>query len=163
MKLYFVCHCVLNTCSKTRHSMDESYLAEEARRQQFLTRVLKNGDQLIQLPCPEFLQYGHCRWGHARSQFDNPFFREQCRQMLLPFVAQMQEYAAFPHEFHLEIVGIDGSPSCGVNSSFDGEGWGGESSVRCPAGSCHEKPGVFLSVLSQLLAERGLDIKITAL
>ena len=161
-RIYAVSHCILNTFSKTLHDMSEDYIAEENARRDFLEKVQKEGAMLIQLPCPEFLMYGGERWGHSRSQFDNPFYRESCRKILAPFVMQLEEYSRMGG-FSIEIVGIDGSPSCGVSRSFDAESYGGEMSrkdfsQRLKTGFLAEKPGVFMEVLSSMLAEKNIDI-----
>ncbi len=90
----------------------------------FLT--LCGTEDLLQLPCPELTLYGSIRWGHVKEQFDNVFFRAHCRRILEPLVEQLAEYAAHPERFRiLGIVGIDGSPSCGVSVTCRGR-WGGE-------------------------------------
>ena len=54
------------------------------------------------------------------------FFRKETERMLESFVMQIEEYLSSPERFELlGIVGIDGSPSCGVHSTYDGD-WGGE-------------------------------------
>lgn len=46
--------------------------------------------------------------------------------MLLPIVMQLEEYAAYPDRYDiLGVYGINGSPSCGVDYTYDGD-WGGE-------------------------------------
>lgn len=72
-KIVFVSHCALNTAAKVQRSAQEGEQEEKLRRE-FLHRVVDQGIQLIQLPCPEFTLYGASRWGHVKEQFDNPFF-----------------------------------------------------------------------------------------
>lgn len=163
--IYIVSHCVLNTASKTAHEQDDAYRAEEAARRAFVMRALQDGAQLLQLPCPELALYGAARWGHARAQFDTPFYRAAAREMLAPLVLQIEEYVRHPSRFRVRcVVGIDGSPSCGVTASFDGDGWGGEFSGgeglarRLATGHLAPRPGVFMEVLGELLRERGLEL-----
>ena len=165
-KILVVSHCILNTCSKVI-SYNEAEQKDEARhRRNLLEYVLKKDIQMIQLPCPEFIMYGTKRWGHVRDQFDNPFFRKQCRQMLEPIVLQLKEYAANPERFWLEgIVAIDYSPSCGYHVTCKGD-WGGELNgctglkqkletlVTVP------EPGVFMEELNNLLEEAKLMVPI---
>ncbi len=118
-------HCILNTCSKVEMDNAMEIQEEENLRTQFLKRVLDSGIQLIQLPCPEFTLYGSNRWGHVSEQFDNPFFRNHCKSILEPFFQQLQEYINHPNRYHIMgFVGIDGSPSCGINYTCSGP-WGG--------------------------------------
>ena len=88
-KIVFVSHCALNTAAKVQRSAQEGEQEEKLRRE-FLHRVVDQGIQLIQLPCPEFTLYGASRWGHVKEQFDNPFFRDHCRKILQPIIQQMK-------------------------------------------------------------------------
>ena len=152
-----VSHCILNTASQV--AQDESALAEEYTQR----------DELLQLPCPEFMLYGAHRWGHVKDQFDNPFFRAQCRSMLEPIMLQLQEYASEPERFCLlGITAVEGSPSCGASRTCRAADWGGEFDGKvCDdlATSVREasEPGVFMEVISKMLAENGLDIPLLSI
>ena len=163
-----VSHCILNTASKV--AQDESGLAEEYRqRDELLKTAIEKGVQLLQLPCPEFMLYGARRWGHVKDQFDNPFFRAQCRSMLEPIMLQLQEYASEPERFCLlGITAVEGSPSCGASRTCRAADWGGEfDGIVCDdlAASVREasEPGVFMEVISKMLAENGLDIPLLSI
>ncbi len=65
-KIVFVSHCALNTAAKVQRSAQEGEQEEKLRRE-FLHRVVDQGIQLIQLPCPEFTLYGASRWGHVKD------------------------------------------------------------------------------------------------
>ena len=123
-KIIFVSHCILNTASKVVLYNQEEIDAEEALRLEFVSTALKNGIQIIQLPCPEFTLYGSRRWGHVSDQFDNPFFRDHSRKILAPFIQQLKEYLSNDSFEVLGIVGIDGSPSCGVDYTCQGDWYG---------------------------------------
>ena len=91
-KILLVSHCLLNTASKLK-SYDESEMkAEDSLRKEIIKTAVDNDIHLLQLPCPEFLQYGYRRWGHTYDQFNNVFFRERCREMLQPVILQVKEY-----------------------------------------------------------------------
>lgn len=81
-KIIFTAHCLLNTAAKVVLYEKEDMAAEETLRRRFLSKAVNCGIQLVQLPCPEFTLYGACRWGHVSNQFDNPFFRNHCRELL---------------------------------------------------------------------------------
>ncbi|HBN96395.1 MAG TPA: hypothetical protein DDZ66_08835, partial [Firmicutes bacterium] len=82
---------------------------------------------------------------------------------------ELQEYLSHSEKFEvLGIIGIDGSPSCGVSYTCRGE-WGGElggrsdlqgiiSTVRLV-----ESAGVFIEVLQQLLVEAEIDLPLIGL
>lgn len=163
-KILFVSHCLFNDGTKLKNQNPTEMEEERREKRKLLHALLDAGIELVQLPCPEFILYGANRWGHASSQFDTAFFRNESKNMLKPFLLQIEEYSSHPERFEiLGIVGINGSPSCGVRFTYDGE-WGGEFS-----GNPHlqdtlaslkkeEKPGVFLKVFMEMLEERGYKI-----
>ena len=168
-EILIVSHCILNNAAKV--AQDESGLAEEyAQRNALMQASMDRGVQLIQLPCPEFILYGAKRWGHVKDQFDNPYFRAQCRVMLEPVMMQLEEYAGNSDRFSiLGIVSVEGSPSCGHALTCRGD-WGGEFDGReCengwPASSVRmtNEPGVFMEVLEMMLGEHRLDIRILSI
>ncbi len=125
LKIIFVAHCVLNTASKVVMYEEDEMEQEEKLRLKFVGKALELGVQLVQLPCPEFTLYGANRWGHVSNQFNNPFFRSHCRKIISPFIMELKEYLACPSRFEvLGIVGIDGSPSCGVNLTCSADWYG---------------------------------------
>lgn len=163
-QILLVSHCLLNTASKLKE-FDEAQIAdEEALRRKVLKKAVDQGIQLLQLPCPEFLQYGARRWGHTFDQFNNVFFRQRCREMLMPVLMQLKEYLENPNEFEIiGVLGIDGSPSCGVKYTCRAD-WGGEFSGRdvaeiIQACTLREGSGVLICVLREMLAENGIDLK----
>lgn len=169
--ILFVSHCILNTAAKVVLYNQAEIDAEEQLRRRFVGRALETGVQLIQLPCPEFTLYGPSRWGHTREQFDNPFFRAHCRRLLEPVVRQLQAYLDPREGMYyrvLGVVGIEGSPSCGVSRTCSGP-WGGELSGRGDlfeaVGQVHSTPGmgVLMEELSELLAQAGIDLPMVGL
>ena len=170
-KIIFVSHCILNTASKVVMYNQEEMDAEESLRLKFMQKVLEKGVQVIQLPCAEFTLYGAKRWGHVSNQFDNVFFREHCREILKPIINQLQEYLANPEFFEvLGIVGIDGSPSCGVDYTCKANWYGSFESRQGLQETLNEckminKPGIFMDVLKEMLKENGLEdkVKVTSL
>ena len=170
-KIIFVSHCILNTASKVVLYNQEEIDAEENLRKKFMHLAIDNNVQLIQLPCPEFTLYGANRWGHVSNQFDNVFFRNHCRKILGPILDQLKEYLAHQERFEiLGVVGIDGSPSCGVDYTCIGNWYGsfeGRQNLSETLSTCSlsKGSGVLMSVLKEMLEEEGLDkqIKITSL
>lgn len=161
--IMLVSHCILNSAAKVRQ--DEAGLREEyALREEFLRRVLAQNVQLIQLPCPEFVMYGTRRWGHVRSQFDHPFYRKTCRELLEPVLLQLQEYASAPEDFRLAaLVSVEGSPSCGWGLTCEAD-WGGELDGKKPAPvEMTPRPGVFMEIAAQMLRDNGTPIPICSL
>ncbi|MCY1151328.1 MAG: hypothetical protein OWP43_02775 [Sphaerochaetaceae bacterium] len=170
-KIIFVSHCILNVASKVVMYNKEEMEKEEALRKDFLNKAINNDVQIIQLPCPEFTLYGAKRWGHVSNQFDNIFFRNHCKRILTPIIEQIQEYLDNPQMFKLiGIVGIDGSPSCGVDYTCFGnwyESFEVREDLNQTLASCKfdKGNGVFIEVLRNMLSENKLDdrVKVTAL
>lgn len=170
-KIVFVSHCILNIASKVVMYNQEEMDAEESLRKKFVHLAIDNDIQLIQLPCPEYTLYGAKRWGHVSNQFDNVFYRKHCRNVLEPILDQLKEYLANEERFEvLGFVGIDGSPSCGVDYTCTGCWFGSfekRSNLQETLKSCRlsKGPGVFMDVLQEMLREEGLNeqIRITSL
>lgn len=169
-RIMFVSHCILNTLSKVSRSIPVELTSEEKARRTFLQSALETGVQLIQLPCPEFTLYGSSRWGHTKEQFDNPFFRDHCRHILNPYLQQMVEYLNHPEKFDvLAVVGVEGSPSCGVERTCSSDMWGGEFSGRedlketLASIKMAEEFGVFIEVLQQEMNKYDIYLPILAL
>lgn len=169
-KIIFASHCILNTASKVKLHDKAEIEKEESLRLLFVKTALEQGVQFIQLPCPEFIMYGASRWGHVSNQFDNPFFRDKSRTILEIFIQQLQEYLAHPKEFSvLGIVGIDGSPSCGVQYTCSGKQWGGDFSGRKNLESTLssvklvKSQGIFIQELQKLLSEKNISIPVVGL
>lgn len=167
-RILIVSHCLLNTASKVNSYKTEAMQAEEELRRRVVVQAVENGVQLVQLPCPEFLMYGMKRWGHVSDQFDNPFFRERCREILKPVLLQIREYAGNETETELlGILGIDGSPSCGVKYTCRGH-WGGEfggrdlSEAVGPV-SLAEGMGIFMEELREMLTKEKLSVRMEGL
>ena len=170
-KIIFVSHCILNTASKVVMYDQEEMDSEEKLRKQFLQKAIENDIHIIQLPCPEFTLYGANRWGHVSNQFDNIFFRTHCRKILLPIIEQLKEYLAHEDRFEiLGFIGIDGSPSCGVDYTCVADWYGSFESrpnlaETLAQGRLEKKPGILMAVLMEMLKEENLDgrIKVTSL
>ena len=166
-KIVFVSHCILNIASKVVMYNQEEMDAEEALRKKFMHLAIDNDIQLIQLPCPEYTLYGANRWGHVSNQFDNVFFRKHCRKILEPILDQLKEYLAHEDRFEvLGFVGIDGSPSCGVDYTCTGNWYGSfesRTNLQETLKSCglSKGPGVLMDVLKEMLKEEGLEDRIT--
>lgn len=170
-KIIFVSHCILNTAAKVQRNIPVEETQEEQVRREFLRQALQEGIQLIQLPCPEFTLYGASRWGHTREQFDNPFFRDHCRHVLQPILQQLCAYLQPELRERFEvigIVGIEGSPSCGVSKTCWGP-WGGEFSGRqdlhktLSEVSCRAGMGIMMEELSRMLEEQAISVPLIGL
>ncbi len=163
-KILITCHCFLNDAVKLMHQDMSEQSSEKRIKEKIIKRMMDNHVEILQLPCPEFMIYGSRRWGHASSQFDNPFFREYTKDMLKPYLLQIKEYISRPEVFELlGVLGIDGSPSCGVDFTYDGE-WEGEFSSHPDLQHSfesirkEEKSGVLIDVFREMLQDESIEI-----
>lgn len=167
-RIIFVSHCILNTASKVEQ--DEAGLEDEYReRRNLMGLALEKDIQIVQLPCPEFQIYGSRRWGHVKDQFDNPFYKERCNEMLEPFFLEMEEYCSRPDRFQiLGVVSVEGSPSCGHGLTCRGD-WRGEVETESRFREIRddlrmtEEPGVFMEILEEGLTARALKVPVLSL
>ena len=168
-KVLFVSHCILNTASKVVLYNQEEMEAEEKLRKEFLNLAINNDIHLIQLPCPEFTLYGAKRWGHVSNQFDNIFFKKHCRKILEPIIDQLKEYLDNENMFEvLGFVGVDGSPSCGVDYTCVGDWYGSfegrtDLDKTLATADLTKGSGVLFSVLKEMLKEENVNVKVSSL
>lgn len=153
-----ICHCLLNANAK----VPPLATCPGATLGPILP-LLEEGVGLAQLPCPETTILGLNRFGMTKEQYDQPAWRRMCREMLQASVDQLQAFARAGYEL-VGVVGVDGSPNCGVDRTCFGYR-GGEigapesdipgqlASLRMGAGS-----GVFIEELRTMLEARDLRL-----
>ncbi|SUY46717.1 Protein of uncharacterised function (DUF523) [Clostridium putrefaciens] len=157
-KICIVPHCFLNANSKV-----EGPCRYKAVLKPLVYALIERDYGIIQLPCPELTFYGIRRWGHVRNQFDNPYFRKHCREILEPIILQIKEYEANNYEVK-HIIGVNGSPSCGIDVSCGSNSWKGEISkienleYLKKDITYDNKPGIYMEEFIQLLKEEGIEI-----
>lgn len=157
-RILIVCHCILNANAKIRPLA--GYPGALAA---LLAPFLAEGVGLVQLPCPETVVLGMTRWGMSREQYDTPFLRRAFRRLLAPQVDSLAAFARDGCEL-LAVVGMDGSPSCGVFATCAGYE-GGELSGppedlarRLSHLAMVPGRGVYFSELAAMLVDRGLAV-----
>ncbi|MDT2850244.1 hypothetical protein P7H60_13905 [Vagococcus carniphilus] len=169
-KILYVAHCLLNPSAKLQ-SDEASLAAEDKLRKEVLIKAIEQDIHIAQLPCPEFTLYGPRRWGHVKDQFDNPFYKKHCVSILTPILDEMEAYYKEKSLFDIiGIIGVDGSPSCGVDCTYRSQCWMGEFSDRespleddlASIRRVDEK-GVFMAVLEEELKKRHLEIPLVGL
>jgi predicted secreted protein len=117
-KVALLSHCLLNQNSKP---------FMRARYPGAVTPVvevlLERGYALFQLPCPEVAFTGLNRWSAVIEQYDTPRYRRHCRQIAAQVVDQLAQYPRYGYRCLL--IGIDGSPTCGIRLTGSSENWRG--------------------------------------
>lgn len=161
-KIILVSHCILNSNSKV-----EGLSQYEGIFKEIVDIIYDKGIGVIQLPCPEMTMYGIKRWGHVKEQFDTLFFREACKEMLKPIIGQTKSYLDTGYEV-VGVVGIDGSPSCGVNFTCSGDWEGDDSSkddINHKIKDLKEvsSSGVFMEELKKYIEEYNISIPFVAI
>ena len=148
-KVAVVSHCLLNANVKVHGIATYAGLHPEA------LRLIAEGSGFVQLPCPETTFLGLKRWGMTREQYDTAAYRRHCRELLTPILDTLEELLR--DGCAVEIVGAEGSPSCGISTTC--VGWcGGEPDEGVGPAELAAGRGVFMEEFAGLLGSRGLDI-----
>jgi len=155
-KLIFVAHCLLNANSKVK-----DLASYPGAKTSVILPYLERGYGIIQLPCPETLYGGLNRWGMTYEQYDHATFRRFCIELLRPYVEQMRAYIDGGCVID-KIIGIAGSPNCGIFHTCRGYAGGGitpeaakrqQESLSIESGS-----GVFMEELKRMLQAENVCI-----
>lgn len=129
-KILIISHCLLNNAAKLQSNEDD-LKDEDDLRKEMLKIALEKDIQIFQLPCPEYTLYGPRRWGHSKNQFENPFYKSHCKKILSQIIDEIEGYYIENELYEiLAIVGVDGSPSCGIDYTYKSDLWMGEFSNR---------------------------------
>ena len=156
-----VCHCILNSNSKV-----EGLAEYEGALADVVKLLIEEDIGIIQLPCPELTSCGMRRWGMVKEQYDTPFYRDHCRKLFYPYFQQIEEYVTNSYEV-VGIIGMDGSPSCGVNKTCSAD-WKGEISNNphiqniIDGLKMVEGSGVFVEEIADMLKNRGIHVDFSA-
>ena len=152
-RVVVLAHCILNANAK--YSGGATYPGANVA---VVEPYLRDGVGIVQLPCPESSFLGMSRWGMTRNQYDNVAYRRHCAEILRPTLDTLEEFATAGYEIE-GVVGIQGSPSCGVTETCEGyEGGEVDGTPNCRRVAAR---GVMMEVLGELVAERGLDLAFT--
>jgi predicted secreted protein len=158
-KIIIVAHCILNVNSKV-----EGLATYSGAYKSLVSDYLNNGYGIIQLPCPETTFCGLQRWGMSRNQYDHPNYRRHCREILIPVIDQIQMYKENGYSID-EIICVNGSPSCGLDTIFTGFKGGLVNSDAADPKLIKKTKGrgVFIDELVKLLNERKIKLKFKAI
>ena len=154
-KVLIVCHCLLNANAKIYPLALTGGIYREV-----LETYIRDGIGLFQLPCPELSYLGVNRWGMTREQYDHPNFRSHCKEILKHPVNQIE--ALFQEHYEIiGVLGMDGSPNCGVHLTCEGFTGGGICSQNDIASQIHklrfvDGQGIFMEILAKMLQSRNI-------
>jgi len=160
-RVLIVCHCLLNANAKIYPLALTGGVYHEV-----LEAYIRDGTGIFQLPCPEISYLGANRWGMTREQYNHPNFRFHCVEILKHPVDQIQTLFQANHEI-TGVLGMDGSPNCGVNLICEGF-TGGEICSQNNISSQIENlrlvrgQGIFMGILSDMLQTKNISTKFFA-
>lgn len=142
-RLIFLSHCLINTNSKVWGYATYGDLLKP------LLKLLTDKDTgIVQLPCPEQTYLGMSRSGRSKEEYDTPAYRKHCESILKTVISSIKDYIDNGYTI-TGIIGIKGSPSCGVLNTYSNIDGGGIKKDR----------GVFIDVLKELMAKQKINIK----
>lgn len=149
-RVAYVSHCLANQNAKV-----SEFAKCPGAVAPLVERLRANGYVLEQLPCPEMSFLGTARWWQSREQYDTPGYRRHCQALARVVADAVAVY--MEHGYDVAIIGLDGSPSCGVRLTSTKPSWGGrpESAV---SGGADRKPGmgVWMAELKKEFDSRGI-------
>jgi predicted secreted protein len=153
-KIIFIAHCMLN-----QNSVSDGTAEYPGSIQEIIRFIIDSNIGIVQMPCPEFLCLGLDR-GNAegrkspvveentriRTQMKRFLVQDKINKLVRNLVFQITEYKNHGFDI-LGIIGINRSPSCGVDTTSD-----------------HNKEisgrGIFIGLMNEALQNKGLFIKI---
>ena len=155
-QIVFVSHCVLNANAKVEG------LSLYGGVHPLVGELSARGVGIIQMPCAEMGACGMKRWGQTREQYAHPAFEEYCASLAEDTASQVSEYQRCGYEI-LGVVGIEGSPTCGVTRSASGD-WGGEPhDWNAVVASCEAAPMPGIHTEALMAALGPLGVRFTAI
>lgn len=156
-KMVVLSHCILNVNSKVEGFEPFSPMIRE-----LVDELDRQGYGIIQLPCPEILLLGMRRWGVVKDQLSHDHAKDMMRRMIRPIIEQIRSYRDVGYTVSC-VIGIDGSPSCGVNFTCKSDRWKGElgfgdlqailKDVRI-----EKEMGIFMELLKEAIDSTGQKI-----
>jgi predicted secreted protein len=154
-QIVVLAHCHLNVNTKVHGLADYP-----GARADILRPLIDEGVGIVQLPCPEATFLGMRRWGMSVEQYDTPAYRRHCREILAPVIGTLTALVEDGCVIR-EVLGVDGSPSCGVSGTCSGYDGGEIEQIldgAAPAQRAAVTPGrgVFTQELQAALQDAGI-------
>lgn len=148
-KIALVSHCVLN-----QNAVIGGGAMFPAVIPQVLDALTAHNFGIIQMPCPEMSCAGLNRWGQVKEQYASGGFRRSYQRIAEFTLDSIEDYVS--NDFKIVIIGMEGSPSCGVEKTESNPNWGG-TTVCSPEQEIKliDEPGVLIELLNKEAAKRG--------
>jgi predicted secreted protein len=116
----------------------------------------ERGWTIRQMPCPELAFGGANRFWWVREQANTPLFRKHCRRIAKLVAATMEPHVSSGDD--VVLIGIDSSPTMGVDFSPSAPAWRGEPNIGDDTTALTRGDGIFLEELAAELEDRGLPM-----
>jgi len=110
-KIALIAHCILNQNSRVLGLAERPCAITE-----IIEFLICEEIAIVQMPCPELTYAGLLRKAQTRDQYNTAMFRRHCKRIVKEIVNQIEECEKCDMKVKI-VIGVDGSPSCGVNKS----------------------------------------------
>jgi predicted secreted protein len=150
-RVAFIAHCLLNQNAKVEGGALRAGMWEPV-----IDLLQEHGYVIRQMPCPELAFGGARRFWGVREQFDTPLYRRHCRRLASLVAAVMAQHVAADDD--VVLVGVDSSPTMGVEFTCSSPTWGGEPNIGVDDSTIVPESGIFIEELESALAARGLPM-----
>ena len=150
-RVAFIAHCLLNQNAKVEEGALTAAVWDPV-----IDLLREHGYTIRQMPCPEIAFGGARRFWGVREQFDTPLFRRHCRRLAKLVAAVMAQHVDADDD--VVLIGIDSSPTMGVEFTCSSPTWGGEPNIGEDDSELVPGKGIFVQELAAELEERGLAL-----
>lgn len=155
-EIVVLAHCHLNVNTKVHGLADYA-----GARGEVVLPLVQQGVGMVQLPCPEATFLGMKRWGMSVEQYDTPAYRRHCRDILAPVIDALTALVKDGCVIQ-SVLGVDGSPSCGVDETCTGYCGGEIEQIVegvAPVPRAVRRPGrgIFMEELEAALLAAGIE------
>jgi predicted secreted protein len=150
----YIAHCLLNANAK----VEGGAICAGVYRP-LLDQLRSRGYVIRQLPCPELAYAGARRFWAVREQYDTVVYRRHCRRLAQMAASAMEADVRGGGE--IVVVGVDGSPSLGVEAAGSDATWSGRPEL--PANVKYQVApgrGIFVEELLDELDRRNVSVRI---
>jgi predicted secreted protein len=153
----YLAHCLLNANAKV-----DAGARCEGVSAPVVALLREHGCTIRQMPCPELAFGGLRRFWAVREQYDTPVFRAHCRRLAGPVADQIR--ADLADGARVVVLGIDGSPTMGVELTAASREWGGRpDKPRDEDYPVNSGPGLFTETLLELLGEQRPHVRVVGI
>ena len=121
-RVALIAHCLINQNAKV-----EGGALTPAVWAPVVEMLREHGWVIRQMPCPELAFAGARRFWGVYEQYDTPLFRRHCRRLAKLIAAVVAQEVGEGDE--LVLIGIDSSPTMGVDHTCSSPTWGGEPNI----------------------------------